>query len=362
MTGQHAEASQAPEGDAPDRTSGTEAGVRGEPDRAAGEGPGPEGGGPPGEGGREEPSIPGPDRMEGLAQPYLAEQATGIHHQGAMFGGQNVGYVHTINANTYPIVVPPAAGDRVAVGTVEPELLAKVRAVVVPPEPADRALRVLRDQRVVVLQGRSHWGEASLALWLLSHVDGDGGPWPEVHAIAPDTSLRELTAAVFGDEARPDGRYVIDTLDPAAAASLRLPVLRALCSELGKGYLVVTIDSRTPVPRIELGAYLVHCEELPAAETVLRGNLRWRLDGLAPPERLLELPWVRSELGRGALPGQLDQLADVLAGVGNGTLAEADAEAAYAGWTRLRVQEWFESHPSMCQRRPLRRSSSSCLK
>jgi hypothetical protein len=352
MAEQSAEQPQAPGPEAPERAGGNEAPGRGEPERATGERPGQERGDQPDQGGQEEQAdVPGPRKVADLGQPYLAEQATGIHHQGAMHGGQNIGLVHTLNANTYhPIVVPHVGGDRVAVGTVEPELLAKVRAVLVPPPVAGRALRVLRDQRVVVLQGRSHWGKASLALWLLSQVDGDGGPWPEVHAIAPDTSLRELTEECFSDETRPDGRYVIDTLDPAAAGSLRLPVLRTLCSELGKGYLVVTVDGRTPVPRNELGGYLVRCEELPAAEAVLRGNLRWRLDGQAPPERLLEAPWVRHELDRGALPGHLDQLAEVLAGVCRGTVEEAAAEAAYAGWARLRVQEWFESHPGLPQR------------
>ena len=350
MVEQNVEQSQTPGGDAPDRAEGNAAPGHGEPERSSGGRPGRDRGDQPDQGGQEEhAAIPGPGKVDDLGQPYLAEQTTGINHHGAMHGGQNIGIVHTLHANTR-IVVPHAAGDRVAVGTVEPELLAKVRAVLVPPPMAERALRVLRDQQVVVLQGRSHWGKASLALWLLGQVDGDGGPWPAVHAIAPDTSLRELTDECFGDESRPDGRYVIDTLDPAAAGSLRLPALRALCSELGKGYLVITVDSRTPVPRTELGNFLVRCEELPAAEDVLRGNLRWRLDGHAPPDRLLEAPWVRHELDRRALPGQLDQLAEVLAGVCRGIVEEAGAEAAYGDWARLRVQEWFESHPGLPER------------
>jgi hypothetical protein len=338
MAEQDAEQSQAPD-EGPDRTGGNEGLGRGEPERPGRERSGPDGGDHPGKGDQEEPAaIPGPGRVEDLANRYPAGKTTGIHHQGAMSGGQNIGLVNTLNANSYTgIVVPPAAGDRVAVGTVEPELLAKIRAVLVPPPAAERALRILHDQRVVVLQGRSHWGKASLALWLLSHVDGDGGPWPEVHAIAPDTSLRELTEECLGDESRPDGRYVIDTLDPGAAASLRLPMLRALCSELGKGYLVVTIDGRTPVAQTELSGYLVRCEEPPAAEAVLHGNLRWRLDGQTLPDRLLEAPWVRRELDRGPLPGHLDQLAEVLIGV-------------CPGWAQLRVQEWFESHPGLAQR------------
>jgi hypothetical protein len=351
MAQESAEQPQATGADPPDRPGGNDPPAPGGPERGTGHHPGPDRGDRPEQGGQEEPAIPGYANVEGLAQPYLAGQATGIHHQGAMFGGQSIGFVQTLNTTTYPgIVVPHAGGDRVAVGTVEPELLAKVRAVLVPPTVAERAMRVLREQRLVVLQGRSHWGKASLALWLLSLVEGDGALWPEVHAIAPDTSLRKLTEECFGDEARPDGRYVVDTLDPSAAGSLRLPVLRAICAELGKGYLVITVDSHTPVPQIELGHYLVRCEELPAAEAVLRGNLRWRLDGQAPPERLLEVPWVRHELDRGPLPGQLDQLAEVLAGVCRGSVPEAEAEAAYAGWARLRVQEWFESRPGLPQR------------
>jgi hypothetical protein len=212
-------------------------------------------------------------------------------------------------------------------------------------------MRILRDQQVVVLVGRRHWGKASLALWLLSQVGrGDGGPWPEVYAIAPQWSLGDLPEGFFTDEDRPSGRYVVDTLDPRVAGTLRLPVLRALCGQLDRGYLVITVDSRTPIPRIELGDYLVRCEELPDAEVVLRSNLRWRLDGQEAPDRLLEVPWVRRALGRRPVPEHLDQLAEVLAGVARGLMDEAEAEADYGGWVRRRVEEWFESHPDLPER------------
>ena len=184
----------------------------------------------------ERAAFPDPDRVQQYGRPYIAaEQATGIRHDGAVYGGESYGFVQTLNR----IVVPSAGRGPVAVGPVEPRLLEKVCSVLVAPDGADRAAQVLRDQRILVLQGRAHLGKATLALWLLRQMeqvrdgrwqrsDEDAPPPNEVYAIAPEHRLDELPERFFADPSRPSGRYVVDTLAAEAAPSIRLPVLRAL--------------------------------------------------------------------------------------------------------------------------------------
>jgi hypothetical protein len=303
-------------------------------------------------------TIPGADQVKGFAQPYLgATEKVGMRVDGDVTGGTNYGTVEQRGRENYlaetinRIVVPNVGGSRVAVGSVEPRLLDKVASVLVAPAVAGQALGVLREQRVLILRGRPHWGKSSLALWLLGRVGRqEHEPTPEVYALGPTVSLHDLPEGFLSDNDRPSGRYVIDTLSPETAGTLRLPILRALCRDLGDGYLVITVDSRTPIPRIELGDYLVDCEEPPDPEAVLRHNLRWRLDGAEPPAALFEVPWVRRELDGKPLPGYLDQLGDVLTMVAKGLTDPTTAEADYTRLLGRRVAEWFESHPDLPER------------
>jgi len=301
--------------------------------------------------GREEKKVvfPDPERVQQYGRPYVtAEHATGVQHQGTVHGGESYGFVQTLNR----IVVPSSGRSPVAVGPVEPKLLEKIHAVFVPPDIAVQAMQILRDQRVLVLQGRAHWGKASFALWLLSQAEQDeeAPSAKEVYAIGPAERFDRLPEGFFADPVRPTGRYVSDTLTPEAAVSLRLPVLRSVSDQLGTGCLVVTVDSRTPIPRTELRDYFLRCEDPPDPNAVLRCNLRWHSkdQGFAP--HLIEARWVREELLRTPVPGYLDQLAEVLARVILGLVDEAEAEAAYAGLGGLRVEEWFESHPGLPER------------
>jgi hypothetical protein len=306
----------------------------------------------------ERAAFPDPHRVQQYGRPYFAERATGIRQEGAVYGGESYGFVQTLNR----IVVPSAGRGPVAVGPVEPRLLEKVCSVLIPPDGADRARQILQDHRVLVLQGRAHLGKASFALWLLRQADqGEDGRWQrhdeetppsdDVYAIAPGHRLDDLPERFFADPSRASGRYVVDTLTAEAAASIRLPVLRALSEQLGGGgSLVVTVDSRIPIPRTELSDYLVLCGDPPDATAVLRSNLRWHLGGQEPPDHLVQIPWVRNELRRRPLPGHLDQLAQVLAGLLQGDVDETEAEAAYARFGQVRVEEWFESHPGLTER------------
>jgi hypothetical protein len=301
-------------------------------------------------------SIPGFDQVKGVAEPFLGGTAkTGMRVDGAIAGGTNYGAVALHGHDNYvvgtQIVATSGGGGRIAVGIVEPGLLDKVEAVLVAPTVADQAMRVLREQRVLVLRGRPHWGKSSLALWLLSQVGREeGGPAPEVYALGSSVPLHDLPEGFLRADDRPGGRYLLDSLSPETAGTLRLPVLRALCRDLGNGYLVITVDSRTPIPRIELGGYLVDCQEPPDPEAVLRRNLRWRLDGAELPHGLLEAPWVRRELDGKPLPGHLDQVGEVLAMVAEGLADTTEAEAKSTHLLGRRVAEWFERHPELPER------------
>jgi hypothetical protein len=296
----------------------------------------------------EQAAVPGPESVLDYGRPYVsAEQATGISHEGAVFGGESYGFVQTLNR----IVVPSAGRNPVAVGPVEPKLLQKIQSVLVPPKVAQQALQILQDQHILVLQGRAHSGKASLALWLLCQIGNSDPSAPdEVYAVAPEERLDRLPDGFFTDPARPTSRYVVDTLGAEAAGSLRLPVLRALSDQLGNGFLVVTVDSRTPIPRIELRDYFLRYGSPPDPYEVLRRNLLWRLNSRELPDDLFGVPWIREELQRAPLPGYLDQLAEVLASVVKGVVDQAEAETAYASFGRLRVEEWFESHPGLRER------------
>jgi hypothetical protein len=310
---------------------------------AAGERPG-------GERAEEDASaFPSTHQVQQLAQAFLPAGDTRgeVQQSGPVIGSETYGYVGTVNRTQ--IVVPGGGSARVAVGSVRPELLTKVEQVFVAAACYQRALHVLRSQRVVVLQGRAHWGKATTALRLLLDACAlDPDRTQQMLAIAPNVQLETLTEDFFED----GGAYVVDTLAPAGAGALHVSLLSYLSDRLEEtaGYLAITVDGRSAIPRTALRDYLVLCTTIPDPEEVLRQNLRWHLRDGGHSDGLAELAWVQRQVRQRPLPGQLDQLAEVLADLVRGRIAEADAPADYARRVRLRVQEWFESHPELPER------------
>jgi hypothetical protein len=169
-----------------------------------------------------------------------------------------------------------------------------------------RACEVLRDRRVVVLQGRPGSGRHAMARHLLLHgLRRDGVELERVVEIPSTAELANLSPFQ-----RRSG-HLLERCPPERARSLRARDLRSAADTLAKweGYLVVTVDDAVTVlagePRDQVG--LVACGRAPDVRRVLERHLEYylrRQGGLWEEDRRwLDGDTVRTHLARhAALP------------------------------------------------------------
>jgi hypothetical protein len=166
-----------------------------------------------------------------------------------------------------------------------------------------RACEVLRDRRVVVLQGRPGSGRHAMARHLLLHgLRRDGVELERIEMVPSTTELAKL---------RPFQRrsgHFLERCPPEQARRLRRDDLRAAVETLTKweGYLVITVDDDVTVlagePRDQVG--LVACGRAPDLRAVLERHLEFYLrrhGGLIDEDRAwLDGDAVRTHLARHA--------------------------------------------------------------
>jgi len=239
-------------------------------------------------------------------------------------------------------------GGAARAGPVAQHLLDKVREVYVRPQDYGVAQRLLRQQRLVVLQGRPHWGKATMALHLL---DGIGREDPAglrgIERFGSEIDLVELDGT--GIAARQG--YLVDTLAPHQAGRLTDDrVERLLGVLLGRdSHAVITVDQAVRLPQGLVRELVVGCQEALDPALLLRRHLRWHLrmrkgDALAEVEpthqdRLLACEQVQAELLETPLPRELDRIAHLLAGVLCG-----DDEAETLGQLRRQSASAIQDH------------------
>ncbi|MGA9348578.1 MAG: hypothetical protein WBW48_07215 [Anaerolineae bacterium] len=233
------------------------------------------------------------------------------------------------------------------VGSVSSKDLAKVRAVYIATDSYQRARQILQDQHVLILWGQPRWGKWTTALRLALEFHGDN-----VFEISPDVDPEGLPKS-FSFEAQRG--YVIDTLAPEKAEKLNVSLVRRLSEMLRKGqsHLVISADSRVSLPKDTLSSFLVSWEQVPEPRALLDRHLACYLTDpalLAKAQGLSQTDEVQSLLTSHLLPGEVDQLAELLSAAARGELTLEEALARFEAHTETQVQEWFDQHENLGQR------------
>jgi hypothetical protein len=226
------------------------------------------------------------------------------------------------------------------------EELTKVDEVYVEPSLYTQAKRILAEKHVLVLWGQAHWGKWTTALHILSALHAE-----KVFEISPDVDLEELHSS----ELESGRGYVIDTLAPDSAESLSPFVLNRLSRWLGgqHSHLVITVDSRVSLSKDALIGYLLVWDDLPDRAQLLDKHLAWYLTDKDVLARALEVRRgedVHELLATHLLPGEVDRLAELVAGVARGELKLEQALARFEARARQQVEAWFESHIDLEER------------
>jgi len=282
-------------------------------------------------------------RGQQIASVYIDARSGGVFFGGeARITGDVVGRGQVKRAAAPPSGVLAEA----AVGRVLSEDLAKVRAIYVSPSPYVQAQYILAEKHVLILWGQAHWGKWTTALHLLSALHAD-----EILEIKPDVDLEGLRSS----ELKPKRGYVIDTLAPDSAEKLNAFVLNRLSSRLREqhSHLVVTVDSRVSLSKETLSDYLVIWSDVPDRGQLLEKHLAWYLtdtDMLARARELSQADAVQQFLTTHLLPGEVDRLAELLAGVARGELKLEEALARFEARARQQVEAWFETHTDLEER------------
>ncbi|WP_026730995.1 hypothetical protein [Fischerella sp. PCC 9605] len=212
----------------------------------------------------------------------------------------------------------------------------KVRSVYVETTSYQQAKRILKEKHVLILWGDSKFGKQTTAIHLLSHLKTE-----EIFEIDPgveDLSLFQCQAKQV---------YVIDTLASDSAYKLSSYLLKGLNHKLRQqdSYLVITVDSRVRLSPEALGDYILNWSELPNNEELLEKHLAWYFKDqsmLDNSHSLIESESVRQLLNHYLLPGEVDQLAEILAKVVRKELEPEEALARFSVRVREQVESWFE--------------------
>ena len=209
------------------------------------------------------------------------------------------------------------------------EELTKVGIVYVTPSLYIRAQQILAEKHVLILWGQAHWGKWTTALHLLSALHTE-----EIFEINPDVNLEELRSPGLGSKRG----YVIDTIAPGSVENLNTYVLNRLSRQLREqhSHLVITVDSRVPLSKEALSGYLVVWSDIPDRAQLLQKHLAWYLtdkDVLARAHELSQAEAVQQLLSTHLLPGEVDRLAELLAGVAHGKLELEEAIARFEART-----------------------------
>jgi len=282
-------------------------------------------------------------RGQQIASVYIDARSGGV-----FFGGETRITGDVVGRGQVKRAVAPPSGvlAEAALSRVLREELAKVRAVYMAPLLHAQAQRILAEKHVLILWGQAHWGKWTTALHLLSALHAE-----EIFEIKPDVDLEGLRSS----ELESKRWYVIDTLAPESAEKLNAFILTRLSSRLRDqhSYLVVTTDSRVSLSKEALSNYLVVWSEIPDRARLLEKHLAWYLTDkgrLARAHELSQADAVQQLLGTHLLPGEVDRLAELLAGVARGELELEEALARFEARARQQVEAWFEAHTGLEER------------
>ena len=219
--------------------------------------------------------------------------------------------------------------------------LAKVHAVYVATDTYQRAHQVLQDQHLLVLWGQARRGKWTTALHLASEFHPDA-----VFEISPDIDLEDL---LNSSSIENQCSYVIDTLAREKAEKIKSSHLKRLSKMLEKqqSHLIISVNSDVSLPNGNLSGFFIPWEQVPEPAIVLDRHLALYLTAptlLAKAQELSRTDEVQRLLTSHLLPGEVDQLAELLSESAQGKLALDKALGRFEIRAKEQVQEWFDQH------------------
>lgn len=236
-----------------------------------------------------------------------------------------------------------STGKEIA-GQVVVKNIDKVRSVYVRTANYGYAQQILKDKHLLILWGEQNHGKQTTAIHLLLSL-----PTDEILEINP--AIEDLSLLEFNDRQA----YIIDSLASDSAGKLNSYVMNFLIQKLRtqNSYLVITIDSHTSIARQELGGYFLHWNnEFPQTYLLLEKHLAWYLKNqavLANQHGLTQADSVRKLLTNNLLPGQVDQLAALLAKAVRAELTLEEAIERFSLLADDHVEHWFDKNPDLAQ-------------
>ena len=220
----------------------------------------------------------------------------------------------------------------------------KIRSVYVQTASYTRAQRILEDKRILILWGDSRLGKRTAAIHLLLsllHVE-------DIFEIDP--GVEDLNSFQCGTEQT----YIIDTFVADSVGKINSYFLNGLSQQFSKqnSHLVITIDSRVQISQESLDGYILIWSDLPESSALLERHLAWHLKDqatIASSRTLTQTDSVLELLNNNLLPGDIDELAKLLAKVVRKVLTLDEALARFSVRAYQQVKSWFESEQDLSQ-------------
>jgi hypothetical protein len=226
------------------------------------------------------------------------------------------------------------------IGQVFIKNIEKIRSVYIETLDYIRVSSVLNSKHILVLWGSPKFGKQTTAVQLLSSVSE--GEVFEINPAIEDLTLFDCVS---------NKSYLIDTLTPSNGEVQKINnhVLKGLSQKLNQknSYLIITLDSRWYFPQDVLDEYIFQWRVLPNSEETLLKHLQWYSKNQnieSDIHALIQVDPVQVILKDKLLPGDLDQLAELLSKV---ITKECELEESLSYFNiriKQQVEFWFEQN------------------
>lgn len=256
-----------------------------------------------------------------------------------------------------PAAPPPQTLAGLTVNPLPAREIDRIRAVYVRPTAYVAAERILRQEGLVILHGKSGTGKRAAAIQLLAQLGFQAAAQPAVYELDPNQALADVRL----DELPRYTALLLETTNPAAFQGMdrfRLDALSKILADRARnnGLVIVVGELPTAFPRAKLDVTcpwtLSWTEDLRTVQrTILARHLRYHLarvgdeSGIAEtlPDRLQEFAELEVVLGEPLEMDALAELALLFEPVLRGTVSPQEALARLDTRAAQDVRAWFES-------------------
>ncbi len=231
-------------------------------------------------------------------------------------------------------------------GTISNEYIEKINSVYICTDYFGIAESILLSKHVLILSGRARYGKQTTAIRLLSSLTRD---ILEIIPVIDDFHHLNLKA---------NSSYYIDNFEIGDKSKRKLTsyILKKLSLALQKlnSFLVITLDEAWKANAGELNEFTCVCADLPNTNHTLERHVKWYLKerpyNSNDIDRIIGSHSVHQIINDKLLPGDIDQLAELIARVITG---ECDIEKALSNFNKHIqdvVENWFRVNKDFTQR------------